>query len=283
MFNTYSKKLGPPYSGQVQIVQSETYRAITLDGARWEIQFVNRVHLRVATITEEEIKTRSKDSIANNEQSDPELDDLIDFLADVELPFPANDHFEFWAMDKDNQTPLAMVFSCSSAAHMSKFPERSDWTALPDSVMSIIKTEKEIEAGAPPVNYRFERIVADRSGIYGKGQWFDRRDHEPSLFPALLVSQDWPSSEETSLCTRYIERQAPRLLMLQGLPSDVRQKLEQASRTNAIEVARFYKLYPEIIDTDLINALRVQARIREASNSGKTPDIHSRRDGVLYI
>jgi len=186
-------------------------------------------------------------------------------------------------MDKNEQTPLAMVFSCSNTEHMGKFPTRTDWTALPDSVMPIAKTENEIEAQIPPVNYRFERMVAERTGIYGKGQWFDRREHDASLFPELLVSQDWSTDEETSLCTRYIERQAPRLLMLQGLPSALRQSLEQSSRTNAIEVARFYKLYPEIIDTDLISALRVQARIREASDSGKTPSIHARRDGVLYI
>jgi hypothetical protein len=283
MYKTYSKKLGPPYSGQVQVVQSDTYRAMTLDGAIWELQFVNRAHLRVATITDEEIRTRSKKSINGDENSDPEIDKLIDFLAEVELPFPANDHYEFWVMDKDNQTPLAMVFSCTSPEHMSKFPSRSEWTALPDSVMPVTKTEAEIAAQMPPVNYRFESMVAERTGIYGKGQWFDRREHDESLFPVLLVSPDWASDEGTSLYTRYIERQAPRLLMLQGLPSAVRQTLEQASRPNAVEVARFYKLYPEIIDTDLISALRVQARIREASDSGKTPGIQSRRDGVLYI
>ena len=291
MYNTYSRKLGPPYSGQVQVVQSNTYRAVTLDGATWEIQFVNRVHLRVATITEAEIKTRSKRTLGNDEseveskdaKTDPELDELIDLLAEVELPFPANDHFEFWLMDKNEQTPLAMVFSCSSAEHMAKFPKRPEWTALPDSVMPITKTEKEIAAQMPPVNYRFERMIAERVGINGKGQWFDRREHDKSLFPALLVSQDWPTDEGTSLCTRYIERQAPRLLMLQRLPSEVRQRLEQVNRPNAIEVARFYRLYPEIIDTDLISSLRVQARIREASETGKTLGIHARRDGVLYI
>lgn len=283
MFNTFSQKLGPPYSGQVQIAQSHTYRAITLDGLTWEIQFVNRVHVRVKTITESEIKARAKNPVTLGEDSDKKLDELIRFLADVELPFPSNDHFEFWALDKDDQTPLAMIFSCAKPEHMSKFPSYPDWTSLPDSVMPITKTENEIDAKMAPVNYRFERLVAERSGINRKGSWFDRREHDNSLFPALLVSQDWQSEEDTSLCQRYIERQAPRLLMLHGLSTAERSRLEQCSKPNAMEVARFHKLYPDIIDTDLINTLRVQARIRAASSSGKSPSIHDRRDGVLYI
>lgn len=283
MFNTYSQKLGPPYSGQAQIAQSDTYRAITLDGLTWEVQFVNRVHVRVKTITEADIKTRAKNPAALSEESDQKLDELILFLAEVELPFPANDHFEFWALDKADQTPLAMIFSCSKPEHMSKFPSYPDWTSLPDSVMPITKTENEIAAKMAPVNYRFERLVADRSGINRKGRWFDRREHDNSLFPPLLVSQEWQSDEDSSLCQRYIERQAPRLLMLHGLPTEQRSSLEQSSKTNAMEVARFYKLYPDIIDTDLISTFRVQARIRAASDSGKSPSIHDRRDGVLYI
>ena len=36
---------------------------------------------------------------------------------------------------------------------MKKFPSRADWTALPDAVMFIKKTEQEIESGLPSVNY----------------------------------------------------------------------------------------------------------------------------------
>lgn len=283
MYNAYSQKLGPPFSGQVQIVESDTYRAVTLDGHTWEIQYVNRAHIRVTTVTADELKARSRAPGEVGAEADQRLTELKDYLADVKLPFPASDHFECWVLDKEDQTPIAMVFSCSKPEHMSKFPSYPDWTALPDSVMSIVKTEKEIAAKMAPVNYRFERLVAERAGINRKGKWFDRREHDDSFFPPCLVTQDWQSEEDTSLFHRYIERQAPRLLMLQGLPGTLREKLEQFSKPNAMEVARFYKLYPEIVDTELIKALRVQARIRAASASGKTANIHDRRDGVLYI
>lgn len=283
MYNTYSQKLGPPYSGQVQIVESDTYRALTLDGLAWEVQFVNRAHVRVTTVTEDEIKARAKNPDSVSDESDQLLNELIGFLASVELPFKANDHFEFWTLDKDDNTPLAMIFACSKPEHMSKFPSYPDWTALPDSVMPITKTEHEIAAKMAPVNYRFERLVAERSGQNRKGRWFDRREHADNEFPSLLVTQEWKNDEDTSLCRRYIERQAPRLLMLHGLTLEERESLEKASKPHATEVARFYKLYPDIVDSELINTLRVQARIREASADSKPPSIHDRRDGVLYI
>jgi hypothetical protein len=46
------------------------------------------VHARVRQVViVEEIRTRSIKSIAGDKNSDPEIDKLIDFLAEVELPF----------------------------------------------------------------------------------------------------------------------------------------------------------------------------------------------------
>ncbi len=39
MIKAYSQRLMPPYSGQMQIVESDRTRAITLDSQTWEIQF----------------------------------------------------------------------------------------------------------------------------------------------------------------------------------------------------------------------------------------------------
>ncbi len=266
MIKTFSQRLTPPYSGLVQIAESDTYRALTLDANVWEIQYVNRSHVRVGTVTRSDIKTRS---IASEQQSedlaDPKLIELLDFLGDVELPFKAQDHFEYWLLDDKTKAPLALLFSCKQAEQMSKFPSRASWTALPDSLMPIIKTQAEIDAGNPPVNYRFESLVAERAGINSRASWFDRHTDHDTLFPQCLVSEVWESDEQQSLCTRYIERQAPRLLMLQGLDQKKRQALESCCTPHALEVARFSELYPEVIDVEMINALRVEARLREAS------------------
>ena len=284
MLKAYSQKLGPPFSGQVQIAESETYRAITLDGQSWELQYVNRIHVQVAAVTSDELKNRDlKVKELADEAGDPKLNELLDFLVDVELPFPANDHFECWLLDSEEQSPLALMYSCADAEQMQKFPSHPDWTALPDSVMPIVKTEEELAAQMAPVNYRFERLIAEKAGINRKICWFDRREYANSFFPHFLVRDRWEHAEQQDLCSRYIERQAPRLLMLQGLTQAHREELESFCKPHAAEVARFYPLYPEVMDEKFMNALRVEARIR-AATSGRGPrGVHERRDGVLYI
>ncbi|MBX2869059.1 MAG: hypothetical protein KTR18_10305 [Acidiferrobacterales bacterium] len=284
MPKAFSQKLGPPFSGQVQIAESDKYRAITLDGQTWELQYVNRIHVRVATVTAEELKNRDlKVEELASEAADPKLDELIDFLNEVTLPFDAIDHYECWLLDKESQQPLAMLYSCSDPEQMRKFPSHPEWTALPDSVIPIQKTEKELAAQMAPVNYRLERLVAEQAGINRKSQWYDRREHDASLFPPYLVRDHWEELDHQDLCSRYIMRQAPRLLMLQSLSSAQRQELESKCKSYSTEVARFYPLYPEVIDEKSMSALRVEARIR-AATSGKGPrGVHDRRDGVLYI
>ncbi len=284
MLRAFSQKLGPPFSGQVQIAESDTYRAITLDGQTWELQYINRIHVRVATVTSEELKNRDlKVEELASEAGDPKLDELLDFLDEVELPFSAIDHFECWLLDRETQTPLAMLYSCSDSEQMRKFPSHPEWTALPDSVIPIDKTEEEISAQMAPVNYRLERVVAEQAGINRKSRWYDRRKHDDSIFPPYLVRDNWEEAEHQDLCTRYIKRQAPRLLMLQGLTAPQRQELESYCKPHSTEVARFYQLYPEVIDEKLMGALRVEARIRAATSGTGPRGVHDRRDGVLYI
>jgi hypothetical protein len=53
--------------------------------------------------------------------------------------------------------------------------------------------------------------------------------------------------------------------MMHGLTQSVRQRLEQNARGFVFDVDRFYPLYPEIIDESLMNAARVEARLRRAN------------------
>jgi hypothetical protein len=76
---------------------------------------------------------------------------------------------------------------------------------------------------------------------------------------------DWESEEDRRLCQRYIERQAPRLLMLHGLKHDDRLRLEGYARQNALEVERFFPLYPAVADDELMSAICVEARLRLAA------------------
>jgi len=280
----FSVRLVPPYSGQVQIAESDTYRAVTVDGAVWEIQYVNRTHVRVATMTLAEIKAYAeKPEVLEDGSVDTDLVQLLTYLTGITLPFPAADKYEYWLLDAADDSPLAMIFSCAEAAQMEKFPERPEWTALPAAVMPVTKTEEEEENQTPPVNYQLERLVAERAGSRMKGRWVDRSEPQTDFFPPFMVREDWLEESEQALCQRYLERQAPRLLMLHGLSKEDRGRLESWCRPQAVEVARFVGVYPEIVDDDFIQALCVEARFRSAHDQKGKPTVHTRRDGVLYI
>jgi hypothetical protein len=125
-----------------------------------------------------------------------------------------------------------------------------------------------------------ERCVAERAGAKPRAKWFTRRYNETEAFPPFLVREDWESEEQRDLCQRYLSRQAPRLLMLHGVSLEDRRRMELAAKANALDVARFYPLYPEIADTDVMDKIRIEARLRMAA--GETAYAMGRRDGVLY-
>ena len=164
---------------------------------------------------------------------------------------------------------------------MSAYPSRPEWTALPAAVMPIEMSEDEKSYSSAPVNYRLERLVAERAGNNPKAQWFTRRYTEDETFPTLMLREDWQEEESNDLCQRYLKRQSPRLLMLQGLSQELRTQLEINAKSHALEVERFYSLYPEIIDQALMNSIRVEARLRRATED--QPALHERRDGIHYL
>lgn len=298
MIKAYSQRLMPPYSGQMQILESERSRALTLDCQTWEIQFlhslnhdpgsqhqassVNRSYMRVATINDSDLRQNKHDSSGTDEERvDERMLELTDYLQKATLPFPAADIYEFWLLDANDQTPLALIYSCTDQSQMQTFPERAEWAALPAAVMPIERSEEEKAQEYAPINYQLERLVAERAGFNPKGKWFIREHTCDESFPSLMLTQDWQDSHSADLCQRYLERQSPRLLMLHGLSQETRRQLEINARSYALEVERFYKLYPEIVDQALIDAIRVEAKLRSVTED--QPAIHKRRDGIHYL
>ena len=277
MFTTYSMRLSPPFSGQVQIAETDNARALTLDGEVWEMQFIHkyveqggageqiprRRHVRAATLRYGDLKnlvTRPKDQ---GRAVDARIVELAEALIGIELPFPASDTFEYWLLDAEDGSPLAFLWSCRDESQTVNYERRPNWTALPAIQMPIEKTDEEIQCGIPPVNARLESLITARAGPNPKACWFDRRHGATDSFPPLLVKEDWHEASELDLCQRYLQRQAPRLLMLHNLQHADRLRMEQAAQSNVLELARFYPVYPDIADTVLMNAMRVEARLRD--------------------
>jgi hypothetical protein len=281
MVTAYSQRLSPPYSGQVQIAESERARAITMDGETWEIHLLRAVNgfRRTGSISHEQLCKVARND--GDDGVDERIHELAEFLLNARLPFPAADHYEYWLLDPVDDSPLALIFSCKTAEQMEDFPVRTEWTALPAAVMPITATEAEQARGDSPVNYRLERLVAERAGTRPRACWFNRGDRASGGFPAFLIREDWQNDEHRDLCQRYIRRQSTRLLMLHDLDMADRRRLEIDARPYAAEVGRFFSLYPEVADETLINALRVEARMKDGAKSQSS--MHDRRDGVLYI
>ena len=299
MIKTYSQRLLPPYYGQVQIAESERARAVTADGQTWEIQFlragsgglthennnaqsINHSFRHAVTISFSDIRQKNIGLSTSNEKTvDERILELTDFLAGVSLPFPAADYFEYWLLDAKDQSPLALIFSAKDPEQMNAYPSRPEWTALPSAVMPIAMTEDEKSFSSAPVNYRFERLVAERAGINPKAKWFTRCLNEEQSFPNLMVREDWYEEQDDDLCQRYLTRQSPRLLMLHNLDRELRRQLEINARPHVLEVERFNQLYPVVVDKVLMNAILVEARLRGVSENQSA--LHKRRDGIHYL
>jgi hypothetical protein len=294
MVRSYSQRLLPPYSGFVQIAESDRARAQSLDGLSWEIQYINasdaggrarqqgygldRSYFRVAHMQDKQVRPYVLPACLDADDVSACIDELSDFLRTARLPFPAADRFEFWVLDSVDESPLALIFSCCEEAQMANYPTHTEWTALPHSKMKIENTADEQAREEPPVNHRFQRMVARRAGGSPRGAWFKRQADDSAGFPPFLVREDWDDEADQRLCQRYLHRKAPRLLMLQGLSGPDRERMEVAAKSHASEVDQFFPLYPEVNNTSRMSAIRVEARLRRdmpQQPKGKDPNVPS--------
>ena len=264
-----------------------------MDGDLWEFQFVyansrggesagrkQGRFTRAAHIRHRDLQRVIENPVTEDGQVDQRILELAKFLLGARLPFEAADRYEYWLLDPKDNSPLALIFSCVDASEMASFPKLTEWAALPAAVMPIETSEADRSRSYGPVNYRLERCVAERAGTKPRARWFTRRYNETEDFPPFLVREDWESAENQDLCQRYLRRQAPRLLMLHGVSLEERRRMELAATANTLEVARFYPLYPEVADNNVMDKIRIEARLRKAA--GETAYAMGRRDGVLY-
>lgn len=265
-----------------------------MDGKSWEIHFryaaggdigpdgqsYQRSYRRVAYIDHQKLLAIPNRSPQELESVDERIIELASFLMTARLPFPAADIFEYWLLDPTDGSPLALIFSCTEAQQMATYPARPEWTALPAAVMPIEATPEEKGRNDSPANYQVESLITRRAGTKPVARWFERCEDETDSFPPCLIREDWQDQADHELCQRYIKRQSTRLLMLHNLQHEDRLRLEIAAKKHIFEVERFFSLYPAVADETLMNAIRVEARLRR-SEADQT-SVLNRRDGVLY-
>ena len=280
---TYSRRMMPPYTGQLQIAEIGDARALSIDGQNWEIQFrfagtaVNTgadssspdkqrdKFTSVASVTPGGLERLALPPVFDTEVVALAIDRLYDSISTSPLPYAAIDRFEYWLLDQSDGKPLALLHTCINEAEIGGPSVRPTWMAMPAAQLPIEDSSNQSKDYVPPVNARLESLIMERAGPSPQAAWFDRDEDRSTSFPPCLIREDWAQEEQVRLCRLYINRLAPRLLMLQGLSPEDRQRLESASRENALDVARFYHLYPEVIDQKQLTALRVEARLRQGA------------------
>ena len=279
-----------PFRGISRVVEGPDSRAISSDGNNWELQMRGERPAAWGSLNAGRMQTgyfrygvwSAQEGLARYPvqwvRASPEpyrVDEvaarLVSALADtpdaategggVEL----SESCECWLLDAASGQPLALLAAVEAAAAI---PERvgSRWRAAPSDAESLAGFGRERVAA-------LEQLVARRAGAPA---WFERNadgygkkvgaGDTPTLpanaFPELLLSEAWPPAER-ALVAAYFDWLAPRLLML-PLAAGTRARLESAASAQPDEVARFFRLFPAVIDSVLMNSLRVQARLQQS-------------------
>ncbi len=204
-----------------------------------------------------------------------------------ELPFPLADRHEFWLLDGRQRLPLALL---ASGLRQPEHPLSLAWQAAgcedpgfshggQEAAPSPVPSAKPRRPGAWDALTRQVRAAAGEP----VGQWFERDEDgygwggettlDPGLggrrlgpvqFPELLLRRGWESPRAAERVTGYLAQCSPALLTLPTLSANTRNWLEGEARRHATGVARFWRLYPPEVDRALIDAARVETRIRQA-------------------
>ncbi len=208
------------------------------------------------------------------------------------LPFPRADRFELWLLDAEG-LPFALVASTTQEP-LGTRTRSEPWAATARSDHGF-RSERLLQRGIPvhdghdPRHHAslLERVVRESAGRPARSGWFEREADgcgvavqpesvpegwEPrrltaDTFPRLLLRETWPEPAQRDLVRDYLDWSAPYLLTLPGLGDDLRDRLEHAARARAMEVEALYRLYPRFLNTDLLKAIRVEARMRRTASA----------------
>ena len=298
----YAQRLLNPFRGIINTIRYQSAEAVTADGVRWDIYVSNESlqgNLPVGKRAQVSDIRYGSWSAASGLKRGPVFpsDDFraMEAMGTVvyrqllavhrEIPFPFTDRYELWLLDKQ-QRPLVLLDSAAdaetirvtqacvwtpgincrktfhSAAADRLGVDRSQPGAITDYLSMYINSRTASRASAQV----FERL-ADQSGLGLHGINLDsalqQRRLPASDFPDLLIDTQRHDDEHRQLLHDFSCWQAPWLLLLATLSPGQRRDYEQYARTQAVKVATQYRLYPTIMDQTVIDAARIEARLRK--------------------
>jgi hypothetical protein len=204
------------------------------------------------------------------------------------LPFPVEPELEHWLLDREGH-PLALIGTAFSDAALDAAPP-GEWNAgrhdeerpFTSESLSAQGVAHRDATGRSPHVESIERLIAEAAGPRRQTQWF-RLDADGALglaegappgfegrrlpldaLPLETLRTEWPREPDSTLAGEYVRWLAPYLLTLPTLPDELRGRLESAAARHALAVDALWRLYPRILDPDLIKRARVEARLRHA-------------------
>ncbi|BAN69728.1 hypothetical protein [endosymbiont of unidentified scaly snail isolate Monju] len=288
-----------PFDGVLQVVESGQARAFTANGVLWRMQVqaerpehtwrsddhrpVRQYFSWGLWSAERGMQRVTANPILDIGAMQQAADDLAAALPEQleALPFALVDRFEYWACDHRGR-PVALIASTADADFASGSPAPA-WCATTHAEHGFVSPAL-LAAGEPTHDGFSPRAHAQRleSAVRHQAQdrcWIERLDDgsgrrlrdgaglSADALPLLGLRTDWNDPLLGRLAADYHEWLAPLLLTLPDLDRDTRARLERAAIKRPTLVADLFRLYPEIVDVDIITRARVEARLRRAHAS----------------
>ena len=297
----YAVRRVNPFDGVLQVVETHNGRAYSPNGKIWQVQVLTQRpdhtwrSFSAATPIEQFFNFGLWDAANGLRKipANPVMDiggmqaaaaELTAQLAHLEqhLPFTLIDNYECWATDCSG-APVALLATTENPAVM-RDVRVGHWQATRQADHSF-ESPSLLERGIPTRGDRGPRQHAERlekqvrqlgrhkawfrRGPNGEGERMNSpaepQTEDAAMFPALGLKTYWKRDIESDLVRDYLAWQAPRLLMLQNIDDDERRWLERHACRQAVELAAGYRLIPQVIDHDAIEAARVEARLRRVT------------------
>lgn len=290
----YAQRLLNPFRGAVHVIRHAAAEAVTTDGVHWDIYVSNDALVadlpQDCQVQTSDIRYGSWSAAQGLKRGPINLYD--DFLAmeamgarvyeqllrlHDRVPFAYADHYELWLLDRESQ-PLALLASARNEREMAQDRTGRRWQAGYAARERFTSTALPKEATVTAADYLCDYING-RAGPSPQVQWFERQADGSGLglrsaatpasladrrlaaaaFPRYILSEEGHDAQYRRLIDDYHAWLAPWLLLLQGLAPDIRAELERQARTQALEVARQYRLYPEVANQAELNAALVES------------------------
>ncbi len=294
----YSERMLNPFSGTAQIVELNNTRAISTDGITWQLLVLNEIlqkpwrELRVQGYSDDYLKFGSWSDSAGlkkipvhptlyQENVEKQIQLLIERLQNqiVALPFVARDIYECWLLDPELK-PVVLVKSAIEHKNL-LLPKKPHWYPFDLNGNSF---KSKSCAPTQSAQQMLSTIVLERLGTHPACAWIKRDEQrhghvitchpkkmiknqaiiDNELFPERLISTEWNNKIVNGLVHDFISWQAPVLLTLDPLSNETRRTLEIFAQQRPTVVASYHRLYPKVIDSELLNKILVEATMRQA-------------------